>query len=116
MDSSSLSPLSLVTGATGFVGSWVASLLHERGDRIRCLHRASSSTRNLPPRGLRVEWTVGDLLDISSLDHAMKGVDTLYHVAADYRLWSPRKGEILHSNVTGIIGSRPVIRATPSDT
>ncbi len=101
MESASLSPLSLVTGATGFVGSWVASLLHERGDRIRCLHRPSSSTKNLPPRGALVEWTEGDLLDVSSLDRAMEGVDTLYHVAADYRLWSPRKGEILHANVAG---------------
>ena len=101
MKSSSNSPLSLVTGATGFVGSWVAALLVEAGERIRCLHRRSSSTANLPREGGQVNWAEGDLLDRASLDRAMEGVETLYHVAADYRLWSPRRGEILHANVTG---------------
>ena len=99
MDSSS--SLSLVTGASGFVGAWVADLLVSEGIPVRCLHRPSSNTANLPPRGPRVSWVEGDLLDPRSLDRAMEGVHTLYHVAADYRLWTPRRGEILHSNVTG---------------
>ena len=101
MSSSPSSSLSLVTGATGFVGAWVADLLVSEGIPVRCLHRASSHTANLPPRGPRVSWVEGDLLDQRSLDRAMEGVQTLYHVAADYRLWTPKKGEILHSNVTG---------------
>ncbi len=101
MDSPPFPSLSLVTGATGFVGSWVADLLVSEGTPVRCLHRASSNTSNLPPRGPRVSWVEGDLLDPDSLDRAMEGVHTLYHVAADYRLWTPKKGEILHSNVTG---------------
>lgn len=40
-------------------------------------------------------------MDRSSLTAAMKGVSTLYHVAADYRLWSRRRGEILEANVSG---------------
>ncbi len=95
------SKLSLVTGATGFVGSWVASLLVESGEPVRCLLRKGSITTNLPSEGVSVEWVQGDLLDRESLDQAMKGVDTLYHVAADYRLWSRKRGEILHANVTG---------------
>ncbi|MDA8027873.1 MAG: NAD-dependent epimerase/dehydratase family protein [Nitrospiraceae bacterium] len=94
-------PLSLVTGATGFVGSWVAALLVESGEKIRCLRRKESSTANLPPESPMVQWVEGDLLDRASLDRAMEGVDTLYHVAADYRLWSPKRGEILFSNVSG---------------
>lgn len=101
MDSPSPSSLSLVTGATGFVGAWVADLLVSEGTPVRCLHRPGSNTANLPPRGPSVSWVEGDLLDISSLHRAMEGVGTLYHVAADYRLWSPRRGEILHTNVTG---------------
>ncbi|MCL4485440.1 MAG: NAD-dependent epimerase/dehydratase family protein [Nitrospirae bacterium] len=101
MSPASSQSLSLVTGATGFVGSWVASLLVESGETIRCLRRKESSTSNLPPEGPKVQWAIGDLLDPSSLDRAMEGVGTLYHVAADYRLWSPKRGDILHSNVTG---------------
>jgi len=93
--------LSLVTGATGFVGSWVASLLVDAGESVRCLMRKGSITTNLPRLGPKVEWVEGDLLDRESLVRAMAGVETLYHVAADYRLWSPKRGEILHSNVTG---------------
>ena len=88
-------PLSLVTGATGFVGSWVAALLVESGEKIRCLRRKESSTANLPPESPMVQWVEGDLLDRPSLDRAMEGVETLYHVAADYRLWSPKRGQIL---------------------
>lgn len=95
------SKLALVTGATGFVGSWVASLLVESGVPVRCLVRKGALTANLPPLGPLVEWVEGDLLDRDSLLRAMKGAETLYHVAADYRLWSPKKGEILHSNVNG---------------
>ncbi len=101
MSLSSSRSLSLVTGATGFVGSWVASLLVENGENVRCLRRKGSATANLPPEGPTVSWTEGDLLDPPSLDRAMEGVSILYHVAADYRLWSPKRGEILHSNVTG---------------
>ena len=48
MNEANSSPLTtLVTGATGFLGSHVARLLLERGDRVRVLQRASSSTRLL---------------------------------------------------------------------
>jgi dihydroflavonol-4-reductase len=92
----------LVTGATGFLGSHVARFLLERGDRVRVLSRASSSTRlldALPPE--RLERVTGDLRDMASLDRAAAGVSCIYHVAADYRLWSRRPGEILESNVGG---------------
>jgi dihydroflavonol-4-reductase len=96
-----LKPKALVTGATGFIGSWVASELLEEGFAISCLMRPTSDVRNLPPRGPDVEWVQGDLRDPASLVRALEGVDYLFHVAADYRLWSPRKGEMLKTNVEG---------------
>jgi len=92
----------LVTGATGFLGSHVARLLADRGERVRVLVRAESADRvseALP--GNRVEVALGDLRDAASLERAMQGVDAVYHVAADYRLWARRPADIYDSNVTG---------------
>jgi dihydroflavonol-4-reductase len=89
----------LVTGATGFVGSHVARLLSARGDSVRVLVRPTSDLRALD--GLTVERVVGDLRDPASLSPALKGVEHVYHVAADYRLWARDTREIYESNVTG---------------
>jgi dihydroflavonol-4-reductase len=89
----------LVTGASGFLGSHVARLLAERGERVRVLLRPTSQTRLL--EGLPVERVSGDLRDPSSLGNALAGVKTVYHVAADYRLWARDPREIYESNVQG---------------
>ena len=89
----------LVTGASGFLGSHVVRLLAERGDRVRVLLRPASQTRLL--EGLAVERVWGDLRDPASLEKALAGVSTVYHVAADYRLWARDPREIYESNVQG---------------
>src|SRR6202161_984527 len=89
----------LVTGATGFVGSHVARQLVAAGEAVRVLVRASSNLAVLD--GLQVEPVEGDLRDGASLDCAMQGVQCVYHVAADYRLWTPKPAEIYESNVEG---------------
>jgi dihydroflavonol-4-reductase len=91
--------LTLVTGATGFVGSHVARLLAERGERVRVLVRPTSKLKAL--EGLRVEPVEGDLRDAASLGRAMGGVQRVFHVAADYRLWTKHPEEIYESNVAG---------------
>jgi dihydroflavonol-4-reductase len=89
----------LVTGASGFLGSHVARLLAERGEHVRVLLRATSQTRLL--EGLAVERASGDLRDATSLAKALGGVQVVYHVAADYRLWARDPREIYESNVQG---------------
>jgi dihydroflavonol-4-reductase len=89
----------LVTGASGFLGSHVARLLAERGEHVRVLLRATSQTRLL--EGLAVERASGDLRDETSLAKALAGVRIVYHVAADYRLWARDPREIYESNVQG---------------
>src|SRR5580704_6201989 len=86
----------LVTGASGFVGWHVARLLIERGHRVRALVRASSTIPDLD-----VERVTGDLRDPASLKSASSGCGLLFHVAADYRLWSKHPGELYQSNVEG---------------
>ena len=89
----------LVTGATGFVGSVVARLLLEQDESVRVLARPNSDRRNL--ENLEVEIVEGDLNDPASLKKAVKGCNGLYHVAADYRLWIPKPDEIYKTNVEG---------------
>ena len=89
----------LVTGASGFLGSHVARQLVARGDDVRVLLRASSHNRAIGD--LSLEYLTGDLCDADSLDRAVKGVQRIFHVAADYRLWARRSREIYNSNVDG---------------
>lgn len=89
----------LVTGATGFVGSAVARCLVRRGEAVRVLAREGSDRRNLA--GLDVEVATGDLRDPNSLSQATAGCTALYHVAADYRLWISDPDEIYKVNVEG---------------
>jgi dihydroflavonol-4-reductase len=89
----------LITGASGFVGSAVLRQLLTSGHEVRALIRPKSDRRNLA--GLPMEIVSGDITDRRSLDHAMAGCSTLFHVAADYRLWIPNPSEVYETNVTG---------------
>jgi dihydroflavonol-4-reductase len=89
----------LVTGATGFIGANVVRVLLDAGASVRVLTRHGSDTRNLT--GLPVEMAYGDVRDIASLRPALRGCDTLYHVAAYYSLWTPRPDDMYATNVQG---------------
>src|SRR6202049_2942739 len=89
----------LVTGASGFLGSHVARQLVARGEEVRVLMRASSTTRAVGD--LSLEYVTGDLRDPASLDRALAGVKCVFHVAADYRLWAKKSRDIYDSNVGG---------------
>lgn len=70
----------LVTGATGFTGTYVVRRLLEQGSSVRCFVRRSSDTSGLPVD--RIELTHGDLADTPSLVRAMNGVDVLVNLAS----------------------------------
>ena len=89
----------LVTGASGFVGSAVLRRLVEAGHRVRALVRPTSDRRNLA--GVECEVATGDLDDRAALDRAVAGCDALFHVAADYRLWVTDAAAMYRSNVEG---------------
>ena len=89
----------LVTGATGFVGSGVAKRLALDGTRVRALVRPGSPRFHLD--GLHLEFVSGDLRDAPSIRAAMAGIRHVFHVAADYRLWARDRSEIFAVNVEG---------------
>ena len=91
--------LSLVTGATGFLGSAVGRALLARGHRLRVLARPGSDRRNLA--GLTVEVAEGSLENPASLARAVDGCRFVFHVAADYRLWVPDPAAMMRANVDG---------------
>jgi dihydroflavonol-4-reductase len=91
----------LITGATGFVGSAVLRCLVAAGHEARVLARPASDRRNL--QGVDCEVAIGDLTDPASLRKAAAGCDTLLHVAADYRLWVPDPAVIDRVNVEGSV-------------
>ncbi|HET8978953.1 MAG TPA: NAD-dependent epimerase/dehydratase family protein [Solirubrobacteraceae bacterium] len=81
----------LVTGATGFIGSHVARLLVARGDEVCALVRPGSDpARRHLLDGLGVRQVRGDILDRRSVRRAMRGVDRVFHIAGRSDLRAPR--------------------------
>ncbi|PYR27764.1 MAG: NAD-dependent dehydratase [Acidobacteria bacterium] len=91
--------ITLVTGATGFIGSHLARLLVQRGCRVRALVRPASQLDALA--GLSVDVVRGDLRDPASLANAVRGVWRVFHAAADYRLWTRDPRALYDTNVEG---------------
>jgi uncharacterized protein YbjT (DUF2867 family) len=72
----------LLTGATGLVGSNLLSRLLAEGTQVRCLVR---DPRRLGTQRVRVQIALGDLTDPPSFRNALRGVDTVVHLAAAIR-------------------------------
>ncbi len=93
--------ITLVTGATGFVGAAVARALIGRGHNLRLMVRAGSDRRNIA--GLPAELVEGDLAKPSTLPRAVAGCRYVFHVAADYRLWVPNPQLMRKINIDGTV-------------
>ncbi|MBI1955949.1 MAG: NAD-dependent epimerase/dehydratase family protein, partial [Acidobacteria bacterium] len=89
----------LVTGGTGFIGSHVVRRLCGEGFSVRVLARPTSLLGSL--EGLPLEIATGDLRDRQSLERAVRDCQTVFHVAADYRLWVRDPKQLYRSNVEG---------------
>jgi nucleoside-diphosphate-sugar epimerase len=88
----------LVTGGTGFVGVHLVSALLERGDAVRVLALPEEDTARVERAGAEIRR--GDVRDPRSVAEAMRGVDTVFHLAAVHGLWRPRQ-EYWDVNVRG---------------
>ena len=73
----------LVTGAAGFTGLALARSLARRGQHVRGLVRTSARAAALQQAGVAV--VAGDVRDRTTVREALRGVDTVYHLAAVFR-------------------------------
>jgi NADH dehydrogenase len=90
----------LLTGATGSVGSRLLPLLLERGEDVRCLVR---EPRRLGGHRVDVQIALGDLGEMSDpylVRQALRGVDTVIHLAATIRDQPPHRIEELNGLAT----------------
>lgn len=72
----------LITGATGLVGSAVARRFLSEGYAVYALVRENSDRSLLADLEGKIHWVAGDILDIPSLEEAVKGMDFVIHTAA----------------------------------
>jgi len=97
-----------LTGATGFVGTHLAQQLTRQGWTVTALVRGNSQRGDLA--GFPVDFRTGDVTDRSSLERAIpRGVDAVFHVAANTSIWSRDRGL---QNRVNIDGTANVIAAT----
>src|SRR4051812_44730037 len=90
--------ITLVTGATGLVGSHVARALVVRGDRVRVTVPAHAALDAIDD--LDVEVVAADVTDRRDMRRALRGVDRLFHVAGATTLRAGWR-ELYRANVVG---------------
>ena len=92
----------LVTGGTGFLGSYIIKQLVEKGYTVRAIRRSAKLPFWIPDAIFnKVEWVEGDVLDIVALEDAMEGVDTVIHSAAIVSFAKKDRKEMYKVNVDG---------------
>ena len=92
----------LVTGGTGFIGSYIIKNLIEKGYTVRAIRRSDKFPFYIPPEVLnKVQWIDGNILDIISLNDAIKGVDAVIHSAAIVSFSKKERRQMYKVNVEG---------------
>ena len=92
----------LVTGGTGFLGSYIIKQLVEKGYGVRAIRRSSKVPSWIPGKILeKVEWVEGDVLDVVALQDAMEGIDIVIHSAAIVSFAKQDRREMYQVNTEG---------------
>ena len=98
-------PKYFVTGATGFIGNRLARRLLTEGFEVVALARSPHAARDLKSLGATI--VQGDVTDRESIRHGMKGVDGVFHLAANFSFGRRQNGDMEPVNVGG---TRNVLR------
>ena len=97
----------LVTGADGFIGSWLAKTLIEKEANVITIVRDIKKENNLDVLGIRKKITIipGDLINFSVVERAINeyNIDTCFHLAAQAIVGSANKSPLttFESNIKG---------------
>jgi dihydroflavonol-4-reductase len=89
----------LVTGAGGFIGSHVVEALLKENVEVRAFIKPGEPLVNL--QGMDIERMEGDVLDNGAVLKAMMDIDTVFHLAAIYSIWTRDWGRIYEVNIQG---------------
>ena len=97
-----------LTGATGFIGHYIARHLAAEGHHLRCWHRNSSNREGLSQVS-NLDWIEGDLSDARSAATLVEGCDAVVHAALyrpgiGFRGAEGDLGEFIQKNIVGTLG------------
>ena len=99
-----------LTGATGFIGRYVARHLLEQGHRLRCAYRSGGRREGMPSE---TEWVKADLRDADTFPRLVEGCDAVVHAA----LWHPsgtfrgNEGDLGENLQWNLMGSLALVEA-----
>lgn len=96
-----MSPTILVTGGAGFIGSHLVAHLVARGERVRVLELANAPVAHLPLKA--IELVRGDICDPAAVASAVRDCQQVYHLAANPRLWTQKRGHFRQVNYQGTV-------------
>lgn len=96
----------LITGATGFIGSVLTNQLAKTGEQIHILCRKDPATKEFAQPNIKLYQ--GDITELSGISKAMQGVEKVYHMAAYARVWAKSKEIFYKINVEG---TRNILKA-----
>lgn len=105
----------LVTGGTGFIGSFLVERLLAMGAKVRVPMRAKNY-RALSQRRSEIEWMEGDLRDSAYCSRLVSGMDEIFHLAACRRnvaFHEERAGHVLQENVKMSLALLEALREVP---
>lgn len=100
----------LVTGANGFLGSWVVRRLLDEGHQVFSLVRKSSDLSEL--EGAKTEFVYGDVTDLHSLLETFQNMDSVFHLAGLIAYKKADREKMEKVNVTGTANVVEACRAT----
>ena len=101
-----------LTGATGFIGRYIATHLTEQGHQVRCWHRATSNLEGFDQVG-NIEWVEGDLGEPDSANALVDGCDAVVHAALYWPGSGIRgaEGDVIEFVQKNVVGTLALIEA-----
>jgi dihydroflavonol-4-reductase len=92
----------LVTGGSGFIGAYIIKELVEKGYAVRAMRHSKAAPFFIPAHiNAKVEWVMGDVLDVVSLNEAMNGIDAVIHAAAKVSFHDSERRTLNKINIDG---------------
>lgn len=93
--------MNFITGASGFLGSYLAKKLINRGEKVISIRRPSTRLDLLGSYADQIVWHEGDILDVPSLEIAMQEATKVYHCAAKISFDHPQRAYMYKVHAEG---------------